>query len=86
MGRATGHVRLARGARGDRWYLKYRLLDGRQVQKLLGPAWMGNGRPPAGYYTPKMAEEALQTLLADARRGTLAGQVKTGATFADARA
>ena len=84
--RATGHVRLARGKRGDRWYLKYRLPDGRQVQNLLGPAWTGNGRPAAGHYTRRMAEEALQNVLADARRGTLARMHKIDATFTDAAA
>jgi integrase len=33
-----------------------------------------------------MAEEALQAILTDARRGTLAGMTTTGATFADAAA
>lgn len=84
-GRATGHVRLVHRDRGDQFYLKYRLPDGLGVQKLLGPAWSGRGRPPAGYHTRRMAEEALQTILADARRGTL-DRVKTGATFADAAA
>ena len=34
--------------RGPCWYAKYRLPDGRQVQKKLGPAWTERGRPPAG--------------------------------------
>ena len=70
--RVTGHASLKDRKRGPVWYLKYRLADGRQVQKLLGPAWTERGRPPAGYYTRKTAEEALHELLADARRGTLA--------------
>src|SRR5215207_1333442 len=84
--RVTGHVLLVKRKRGDQWYLKYRLADGRQVKRLLGPAWTGNGRPAAGHYTKRMAEEALHAVLTDARRGTLAGAVKTGATFADAAA
>ena len=84
--RVTGHALLVKRKRGDQWYLKYRLGDGRQVKRLLGPAWTGNGRPAAGHYTKKMAEEALHAILTDARRGTLAGTVKTGATFADAAA
>jgi integrase len=83
---ATGHVNLVRRKRGDQWYLKYRLPDGRQVQRKLGPAWTGGGRPAAGHYTRRTAEEALQAVLTDARRGTLAGMETTGATFADAAA
>jgi integrase len=86
VGRATGHVRLVERKRGAKWYLKYRLPDGRQVQACLGPAWPGRGRPPAGYYTRRTAEEALQAILTDARRGDLATRVSTGATFADAAA
>jgi integrase len=38
------------------------------------------------YYTRRLAEEALRELLTDARRGTLVGIQRTGATFADASA
>ena len=37
----TGHVFRVDRARGPVWYAKYRLPDGRQVQKKLGPAWTG---------------------------------------------
>jgi integrase len=84
--RVSGHVRRVKRKRGDQWYVKYRLPDGRQVQKRLGPAWDGPGRPPDGHYTRRTAEEALQAILTDARRGTLAGMVMTGATFRDAAA
>jgi integrase len=67
-------------------YAKYRLPDGRQVQKKLGPAWTSRGRPPAGYFTKRLAEAWLRELLDDARRGVLPGLVRTGATFADAAA
>jgi integrase len=67
-------------------YAKYRLPDGRQVQRKLGPAWTGRGRPPAGYFTKRTAEAWLRDLLDEARRGTLPGMVRTGATFADAAA
>ena len=50
--------------------LKWRCADGRQVQRRLGPAWTGRGRPPAGYYTERTADEALEAVLTDARRGT----------------
>jgi hypothetical protein len=72
--------------RGVSWYAKYRLPDGRQVQKRLGPAWAERGRPPAGYFTKRLAEDWLRETLHEARGGTLAGQVHTGATFADAAA
>ena len=43
-------------------------------------------RPPAGYFTKRLAEDWLRDLLDEARRGTLPGLVRTGATFADAAA
>jgi integrase len=86
IGNVTGHVALVERKRGAKWYLRYRLADGRKVQKCLGLAWQKSGRPPAGYYTERTAEEALQAVLTDARRGTLAGATRTGATFADAAA
>lgn len=87
VSRVSGHVRLVKRKRGpDKWYAKYRLADGRQVQKCLGTDWSGRGRPSAGHFTRRTAEEALQEILADARRGTLAGATRTGATFADAAA
>jgi len=82
----SGHVFRAERARGPVWYAKYRLPDGRQVQKKIGPAWSERGRPPAGYYTKRQAEEWLRGVLDDARRGALVGLVRTGATFADAAA
>src|SRR5436190_2648270 len=82
----TGHVFRVERARGRVWYAKYRLPDGRQVQKKLGPAWSERGRPPAGYFTKRLAEDWLRRTLDEARRGTLPGMVRTGATFADAAA
>jgi integrase len=82
----TGHVFRVERARGPVWYAKYRLPDGRQVQKKLGPAWTDRGRPAAGYFTKRLAEDWLRSLLEEARRGTLPGLVCTGATFADAAA
>jgi integrase len=82
----TGHVFRVERARGPVWYAKYRLPDGRQVQKKLGPAWTERGRPAAGYYTKRLAEDWLRETLAAARHGTLPGMVRTGATFADAAA
>jgi len=60
--------------------------DGRQVQKRVGPAWTERGRPREGWFTKRTAEAWLQDVLHDARRGTLPGMVRTGATFADAAA
>jgi integrase len=82
----SGHIFRVDRARGPQWYAKYRLPDGRQVQKRLGPAWTGRGRPPAGHFTKRLAEDWLRRVLADARRGELPGMVRTGATFADAAA
>src|SRR5437764_8433581 len=82
----TGHVYRVERMRGPAWYAKYRLPDGRQVQKKIGPAWNERGRPAAGYFTKRTAEEWLRQVLDEARRGTLPGMVRTGATFADAAA
>ncbi len=84
--RPSGHVFKVDRKRGAVYYAKYRLPDGRQVQKRLGPAWSERGRPPAGYFTKRLAEDWLRETLAEARRGTLSGLVRTGATFADAAA
>jgi integrase len=82
----TGHVFKVERKRGPAWYAKYRLPDGRQVQKKVGPAWTERGRPANGYFTKRLAEEWLRSTLDEARRGTLPGMVRTGATFADAAA
>jgi integrase len=86
LGSPSGHVFRVERARGPVWYAKYRLPDGRQVQKKLGPAWTGRGRPAAGYFTKRLAEDWLRGVLDEARRGILPGMVRTGATFADAAA
>jgi integrase len=80
----SGHVFRYEGKRRPVWRAKYRLPDGRQVKRAIGPAWTGRGRPPAGYYTKRTAELWLADVLAQARAGTLPGMVRTGATFADA--
>ena len=80
----SGHVFRVERKRAPAWYAKYRLPDGRQVQRKLGPAWSGRGRPPAGYFTKRLAEDWLRETLDHARRGTLPGMVRTGATLADA--
>ena len=80
----SGHVFRYEGTRRPTWRAKYRLPDGRQVKRAIGPAWTGRGRPPAGYYTKRTAEAWLADVLASARAGTLPGMVRTGVTFADA--
>src|SRR3954451_7320712 len=82
----SGHVFRVERTRGPVWYAKYRLPDGRQVQKKIGPAWTGRGRAGAGFFTRRSAEAWLDEVLAQARRGELAGMVATGATVADAAA
>jgi hypothetical protein len=45
---ASGQVFRREGARGPVWYAKYRLPDGRQVQRRIGPAYTaGAARRPA---------------------------------------
>jgi integrase len=80
----SGHVFRVDRKRGPQWYAKYRLPDGRQIQRKLGPAWTGRGRPGAGYFTKRTAEAWLRAMLDEARRGTLPGLVKTDVTFAEA--
>ena len=46
--RPTGHVFRLEKARGPSWWAKYRLANGTQVKKKIGPAWTGRGRPPSG--------------------------------------
>ena len=69
---------LRRGKRGAVFYAKYRLPDGRQVQKRIGPAWTGRGRPPEGFFTQRTAEVALEAKLTDARRGNARGDAAHG--------
>jgi hypothetical protein len=45
-----------------------------------------SGGPPAGYFTKRTVEDWLRSVLDEARRGTLPGRVRTGATFAEAAA
>src|SRR5215212_6611035 len=80
----SGHVFRYNGKRRPTWRAKYRLPDGRQVQKTIGPAWTGRRRPPAGYSTRRTAEAWLRRVLVEAAAGTLPGMVRTGATVPDA--
>ena len=80
----SGHVYRHEGARGPVWRAKYRLPDGRQKHRTIGPAWTQRGRPADGYFTKRTAEAWLRDVLDQARRGTLPGLVRTQATIADA--
>ncbi|MDP9293925.1 MAG: site-specific integrase, partial [Actinomycetota bacterium] len=80
----SGHVYRFEGKRRPTWRAKYRLPDGRQVKKTIGPAWTERGRPRAGYYTKRTAEAWLRDVLDQVHAGTLPGMVRTGVTFADA--
>ncbi len=82
----SGHVLKRKGKRGSVWYAKYRLPDGRQQQKRLGPAWTEKTAPPEGFFTKASARAYLDELLMQARLGTLPGMVQTGKTFSDASA
>jgi integrase len=66
------------------WFAKYRLPDGRQVQKKIGPAWTRPGRPDDGFVNRRGAEAWLSDVLAQAHAGTLPGMVRTGVTFSRA--
>src|SRR3954470_21860199 len=80
----SGHVFRVERKRGPAWYAKYRLPDGRQIQKRIGPAWCSRGRPAAGYFTKRTGAGGLDETLAEARAGTLPSQTRTGVTFARA--
>ncbi len=55
MSAVSGHVFRYEGKRRPIWRAKYRLPDGRQVQKTIGPAWTFRGRPPEGFFTKRTA-------------------------------
>jgi len=82
----SGHVFRVERQRAPQWYAKYRVPDGRQIRRRIGPAWTERGRPPAGWFTRRGAEAWLRDVLEQARRGTLPGLVRTGVTFEEAAA
>jgi integrase len=77
----SGHVWLYQGKRRQTWCAKWRDQTG-QHEKRLGANWTGKGRPPQGFMREREAEERLDEILVDARRGQLR-QKRTGYTFAD---
>jgi integrase len=82
----SGHVFKRKGKRGAVWYAKYRLPDGRQQKKRIGPAWTEKTPPPAGHFTKTTAQRQLDAILRQARDGSLPGLVQTGKRFRDASA
>src|SRR3954452_23981239 len=78
----SGHVfRIHRKRSGPVWYAKYRLPDGRQVQKKIGPAWTERGRPAAGFFTKRTADAWLADVVGPARQGLI---VRTDVRFEEA--
>jgi integrase len=84
MRRLSGSVARVDRKRGPVWYARYRLASGQQRQKLIGPAWTGRGRPPAGYFTQRTAEDWLRDHLDEVRRGVAPESMATGVSFAEA--
>jgi integrase len=82
----SGHVFRVDRASGPVWYAKYRLPDGRQVQRKIAPAWTKPGRPDRGFVNRRGAEAWLADVLSQAHAGTLPGLIKTGITFERASA
>ena len=80
----SGRVFRREGVRGPVWYAKYRLPDGRQRQRRIGPAWSSCGRPAAGSFTRRTAEGALRALLDDERERWVPGSRLADVTFAEA--
>ena len=59
-----------------------------QHQRVLGKVWTGRGKPAGGHLTKRTAQQALDAILADARRGQLLPPLRPsgGVSFADAAA
>lgn len=82
LGIVSGHIFRVDRQRGPRWYMKYRLPNGRQVQKLIGPVWTSKREePPEGSFTKRGAQAVLDDTLARARRGEFGGVVRSQATL-----
>ncbi|MGH2853967.1 MAG: tyrosine-type recombinase/integrase [Solirubrobacteraceae bacterium] len=77
----SGHVWLYEGKRRKTWCAKWRDQHG-QHEKRLGPAWAGKGPPAPGFLREREAQELLDAILVDARRGQLRHE-RTGLAFAD---
>src|SRR4051794_9430078 len=70
-GYLSGSVQLSRTVRGRPrrggpvWEMRYRLPNGVDSTKVIGPAWTKRGRPPEGHYTRGTAEAAMRQYLAE---------------------
>jgi hypothetical protein len=62
-------------------WAKYRLPDGTQVKRKIGPVWEGRGRPATGYFTKRLAEDWLRDTLDDVYRAWSSG--RAGSTAGD---
>src|SRR4051812_50189058 len=83
--RISGHVYRHEGKRGPVWRALYRLPGGRRGHRTIGPAWTRRGRPPAGYYTKRLAEDWLIDVPRQARAGALPRMWGDGAALAQGR-
>ncbi len=72
MSRPSGFVFKLEKTRGASWWAKYRLPDGTQVKRKIGPAWTGRGRPAEGHFTKRLAEDWLHDRLEEVRRESVA--------------
>jgi integrase len=91
VSRPSGFVFRLEKTRGASWWAKYRLSDGTQVKRKIGPAWTGRGRPAEGHFTKRLAEDWLHDRLEELRRESVvqapavAGVVQVkGVSFAEA--
>ena len=78
MARPSGFVFRLEKARGASWWAKYRLPDGTQVKRKIGPAWVGRGRPADGHFTKRLAEDWLHDRLEEVRRESAAAAAAPG--------
>ena len=78
-----GSFSSSRRPAGPSWWAKYRLPDGTQVKRKVGPAWTGRGRPAAGYFTKRLAEDWLRDTLEEVRREWAVRQADGGSASSD---
>jgi integrase len=79
----SGHIYRQSRRSGARWVAKWRDAGG-QHKRVLARVWTGKGRPPDGYLTKRGAQQILDTVLADARRGELVASARMGVPFREA--
>jgi integrase len=86
VSRPSGFVFRLEKTRGASWWAKYRLPDGTQVKRKIGPAWVGRGRPASGYFTKRLAEDWLRDRLEALQRTEVSAVAPAalGVTFEEA--